>query len=455
MKVFLPFVFLSFLLWSNCFSYILEEERGQKLCEDYFKGMETETTDYDYQYEGMQAENVTIADEFSKAELQDAVGRFIERFQIVSDALGNLTGNPDECKGNYKKIGDRTELYGFGVKPDCTISRDKNSIEKLKGDEQSLIDDIIEIKNKGEALSPSILNSYRLPWKNKGYINDAYAITDERIVSIRKCDAYRALGIRVNGTWGFAVSYYRDNENFNAGKYQRIWLTEFITKNGVNLSQLHMSTPQCTGSHGEKVKFTGVQDATATKHRDVSLVKWDHFQRSTEHVEEHAGMEPAIEAGDRHAELLQDSSAASNIAILLLPGLLTLFPIGLFDDASLKTLIIFSLATDILSVLPIIIKGSEMIHYGRKEYFGNEIRFHGSIDDSSGIAIVQFLPAKCSFKSSQLRTGIILLAIGLLLMTMGLSLEYWSIRRVQKKKEEDEDHLGANYGLLYYWNKDE
>ena len=440
--------------WKYAKSFTFDDERGAVFCNKYYKDLDGK--EYGYWLKGMKSENTTIAMEFSNNGAQDVVQRFLKKFEIVANSLSKFTKNTRECKSHYKNIQDRTEFFGFGKLPKCTIVRNKTSIQELKGIEQSLIDDIELVKNKGEMVRENVLASYNLyKWKGLAFVNDVYRVLDKRIVKIRKCSAYRAMGIRVNGTWGLAVSLYWKDEKWHAGKYDRIFLTEFVTINEGKLGQHEMNYPTCKGTDDDTRDFLGRDKGTAAKERGVAQVKWDHFKRSLEHLEDHSGLVPALEEGSRHRELLQDSSAASNIAILLLPGLLTLFPIGLFQEATLRTIIPYSIATDIISVLPIIIKGSEMIHYARKVYFGNEIRFHGS-ENLNDIAVVQFLPAKCQFKNTPLIIGSILVCIGLVLMILGLVLEYLSIVRLEQKKSEDyNDSNQEDHGLIWYWNKKE
>jgi len=427
-----------------------DEKMGNELCKEYHRDLDGP---YGYSLEGIKATTTTIAQELSSAEGKDLVGRFFETFEAVNEYQSTLTKDGNEnCKSNYEKIEDRVRFYGFGDLEKCPSIHNKTAIKGLINKEQDLIDDIEQLKEEGELVSEAIANAYGLDWK--GYVNDKFPVEDRRIVQIRKCTAYRALGIRVNGTWSLAVSIYQHPYNFNAGKWKRVWITEFVTKNGTELSQHKIHHPTCEKlPENETSTLVSYSTGTAVKERGVSLVKWDHYGRSIEHISEHSGIEVALEESARHRELLQDSSAASNIAILVLPGLLTLFPIGLFQDANIRTTIAFSIATDVISVLPIMIKGCEMIHYGRKKYFGNQIRFHGSPDPDK-IAIVQFFPAKCEFDSRIVIFGIVLLCIGLILMFLGLSLEYLSLKKVEEKKSEDVgENENNDYGLLYYWNK--
>lgn len=357
------------------------------------------------------------------------------------------------CRSDGDVIAHRALFFGFGTTEGCTTLYDQfgtqNSSEasEIASASKRLIESIEDLNKTLGDVGLDVVKSYDLPWDTaRG--NEIYPVTDTRIVTIRKCRAYRAIGYRVNGTWGIGASIYKYPWDYNAADWNRSFVTEFLTVKNDSLSQHKFWSPVCN----DKLSATDWVQGTAIEEGGVGTVRWNHGEGKTEFIEEHYGLIDALGASEKQKEILQDSGTLSNIAVLLLPGALTLFPIGFFQEVSLGTVIMYSIATDVVSVLPVLIKGIEMVFYGGQKYYGLVAEVTGSAQVNE-LGVAQVYPAVCEFQSWIKNLGIGLICLALFLMILGVSLEFISLWYAKRRRLQDEE--GVQVGLLGFMNRKE
>ena len=126
---------------------------------------------------------------------------------------------------------------------------------------------------------------------------------------------------------------------------------------------------------------------------------------------------------------MADSVTPSNIAILILPALITsLVPISFFQsiDCARKSLI-YPLVTDVISVLPLIFKGIELLSSARMQHTGCVERVSDSrLNDS--ITRIEISCASCTHHSWFTEYGIAILVIAIVLLVIGIFIELVSYK---------------------------
>lgn len=381
----------------------------------------------------------------------------VKTIQDYFESLRELHDNTEDpiCNSEGEVIADRALFFGFGTINGCTTLYDQfdtqnnSEAEDIARISKNLIESIEDLNKTLGDVGLDVVKNYDVPWETaRG--NDAYPVTDTRIVTIRKCRAYRAIGYRVNGTWGIGASVFRYPYDYNAADWNKTSITEFLTVKNNSLSQHKFWSPVCNTDRNA----TDWVHGTAIEEGWVGTVRWDHDPKGsdskTEFIETHYGLIDALGAGEKQKEILQDSGTLSNIAVLMLPGALTLFPIGLFQEVGLGTVIMFSIATDVVSVLPVLIKGIEMVVYGVRKYYGLVSEFTGS-SEINELGVAQVYPAVCEFQSWIKNLGIALICIAIFLMILGISLEFISLWNAKRKRKLGEQ--GENVGLLGIMNR--
>lgn len=110
-------------------------------------------------------------------------------------------------------------------------------------------------------------------------------------------------------------------------------------------------------------------------------------------------------------------------------------PIALWEDVSVLATALYAIATDIVSVLPIAIKGVELVIYGsqRRYAFNAGMYYMNQIEHPS---IAETWVAECEMKPFVRQKGIGLLAVAAISMVPGIVLEVAARRLVKKRKQE-------------------
>lgn len=142
-------------------------------------------------------------------------------------------------------------------------------------------------------------------------------------------------------------------------------------------------------------------------------------------------MRYAKDMSSKNRDGIDDGITASNIASLILPCLLATVPFAAIQGVSRsRTLLIYIIATDLISVLPLAMKGVEMLVQARTRYIGCvawNVGFEG--DD---LAVVELWCANCSRHARFQVYGWSFVSIALVFMIGGVLLEVLAYR-VQKK----------------------
>ena len=390
----------------------------------------------------------------------EAVSILLKHFEDFREPLVKLNGSSDgiglDCIDKVENQNKISSFIGLGNVDGCVVKyTDRDS--KLKEDPQTIIDAIRSLATwSTSSIGDSIVKLYGKEWP-KVYSNDEFRFDEGHA---RECYGYRSIAYRVNGVWGLRTSFYNESWDTDVPEDGREVISEIVSVGeGRSTDFIPLDISNCFASSHEDDRRTPY---TTMMHLTSEETRWDYGDRSDnqEHyaVEGHHGIKQALGETARQKELLQDSGEPSNIAVLILPGLLALFPIGLFQEANIGTIFVYSVVTDVVSVLPILIKAGELIHYGRKSYYGIHTQYHGHIEGSS-TAVGQVYPAVCKFKPWISNLGFVLLSVGLGLMFIGIYLEIVTMRAVKKRKDKwnadpEKSPIKELHGLLWYASRE-
>ncbi len=193
-------------------------------------------------------------------------------------------------------------------------------------------------------------------------------------------------------------------------------------------------------------------------------------------------LKEAVRNSDNEKETSKDADNLSTFISIALPGLSALVPITLFKNVDLLTKIFYVIGTDILSVLPILTKGTELVvngsakKYGHSSWLFSEARAKPKIASSNVVAIETWV-AECQLDERIKRRGVTFLAFGVFLIVGGIALEvffYYKLKSIKKRYAQaleeqnilvraeegaselpqtliSTDHEGQ--GFIWYWAK--
>lgn len=418
--------------------------------------------------------------EDSYEETKKALDNLVKHFESVhleqtdrNDSFQNASpdeqGDMDEvCQlGIDPRIKNRAMFYGFGFPNDCGFwfkgwdGKNKDKIKKKPELKASFVtNNIIKYVEGLEKAKDKTVKNYGLDW-NTTFVNDIM-VRDAEEDFVRRCTAYRAMAFRVNGKWSIAGKLAKRPFDYYAPTKDKEILSEFILVDDNGLKPQKLTIPQCNDC---SVK-TGLTEATASlwfgRQNDDWGYFWEKYHRD---LRRHDAMKQILSDSNHDKELVEDSAAISNAAILILPVVLTLLPLGFFQEVSARFLMLYSLVTDVFSCLPIIIRGIELLVVGNTKYHTISSKWYG-LANKKDLVVSQVWTAKCTVSPDIRSRGNGFLIFGICAMLFGLGLEFLTFvltKRAKQRLQEIKDDAAKddkeidildkesdNVGLFWY-----
>lgn len=220
------------------------------------------------------------------------------------------------------------------------------------------------------------------------------------------------------------TKWYLRTESTNADPtigmpdYGRQYLHEFIPSDF--RTALQMPLPE-NGVDGDLQMFTTV------------ITKW----RGTGYSVEQQLFDDPVGALSRAyrqnlvtVDLAKDTITASNIAILALPMAMNFIPVAFVADLNSFGMFIYVIVTDIISTVPFFIKGVELVLSSNPQ---NQVvlAFYAG---NTTLAAMQAWAVDCSGDLQFRTTGIVFVAVAVVILVVGLILEIWAKHRMDTKR---------------------
>ena len=140
-------------------------------------------------------------------------------------------------------------------------------------------------------------------------------------------------------------------------------------------------------------------------------------------VRQNPAIERALERAEGDARRATDTKTASNTAILLLPLLLNFVPVSFFARVTAVAMLIYMLLSDVLTVLPLLIKGVEMIWISRQRHYAVVTTISSGVVGKSPSSAGEIFAAECRAMDDVLVVGWVFVAVALVFMVGGVALE--------------------------------
>lgn len=250
------------------------------------------------------------------------------------------------------------------------------------------------------------------------------------------CIVNNVAGIRVGPKWYLRTVVTNRPAMENVPLFSRKILYEFIRTgskpNDLDKS-LRLSTyvrpPNGVGSHRLENDTTTLLEARQGSHLPTSYGRM--------YFELMPAVPAAVELAEHGQQQVSDALAPSSISILILPMMLNLVPLGALSHAALlssTSTFIYTLLTDVSTVIPLIIKGVELIVIGRQRHTAAAVRMSSAIDGSlASSSVAELWTAECGVHVYALRTGVAFVVLGVVSMVIGVSLEFFMLARIKKQ----------------------
>lgn len=177
-------------------------------------------------------------------------------------------------------------------------------------------------------------------------------------------------------------------------------------------------------------------------------------------IQDNPSIRAAIEKGSLYEQQAVSTLTASSIAILVFPIGLNLVPLALISKITYLEMLVSILLTDTLTVLPLAIKGGELLTISKDRYRAVTVRMSsamGSDGRKPDSVIAESWASECRVKGNIGATGVTFLVVAFCCWVLGVAAEvlaYWYVRnryrmgiveKVEKDWRDDTESSYSNY----------
>ena len=296
-------------------------------------------------------------------------------------------------------------------------------------------------------------------------LNEAFQVTGKKLVeSARKKVKLASFFDRQIGCWKHVVSPMRGTARTNALQCTVMHTVGFRRHAGgkFNLGASLTNAPP-TESRSEKERHYLAERWTYDEKKDIvravpipsyvrgdvhglrndtttALFTWGGNVQVSYFLGIPTAQGPAMRRVNEATSHLQDSIhdgiAASNIAILIFPGFLAMIPISTFEfpslEGKLSKVMVYSALTDVVAVLPLFIKGAELLVLATRKHTRCTAWTVGV--EGNGVAVIELWCADCVHHSSFQKYGAVFIVVALVFSVLGVALEILAFTWVRRKR---------------------
>lgn len=226
----------------------------------------------------------------------------------------------------------------------------------------------------------------------------------------------------------FTETWYTDTRITNAPTLQhlpegeRLHLSEYLRVGDDNKFSPSLVFEALQERHEEKSQFQPKTNSTTYFTDYPSHPTPSVFQ--VMNAQDNAALQAAIDKSDIYVQQVEDALTPSSVAILFLPLALTLVPIASLAPVTTAAMLLYTLISDVLTAVPLAIKGVELMIIGNQRHRAVVIRLTGSVNGSLLVSAgADITAAECRALSFVRPTGIKFLATAIFFMVFGVVLE--------------------------------
>lgn len=386
----------------------------------------------------------------TNTEMSNAINELTAHFSSTSstaDLISCAKFLPDQeahttnSRRNIEMLG-LGETFQLTNKMDFCIKEIDHTPEKANRIEaRRIIEAINTVQESATKVSEHVLKGYGLTW-NGSYPTNKLSYQDPGH-HFARCDIYKSHAYYSNNTWGVYVSVTNTIPSKFVNDKERPLFGEFIS----DTSQFNLRWQWCENTNQAREEIFG----TGLRTYVDGPLSWSLWGENP--ITDNPALKNAQDFINFAREMIQDIDSAAATAILLVPAVLCLFPLSLFHDTSVWTVFAFMVVTDVVSILPVLLRGIELVSYARRKEYSMISWVYGNTGDKQPGAAETWV-ASCHLKKDVLTWGIVFISFAFFSMITGIVLELVIVRYLNKLKKtwaeqyNEEPKEGA--GLLYY-----
>ncbi|PXF43110.1 Zinc finger protein OZF [Gracilariopsis chorda] len=271
-------------------------------------------------------------------------------------------------------------LRGYTEKP--VVSCVTDFIESDDNEETRQYEHIYEIARIIRDNAPRIAKAANTNFSNPDAIFDWPYNTKTEDCTINVLGAYR-----IQRDWLLNIGITNEKKENYTAEFSRHYINEGIGRDGKVGRMKLFKRPDNDAKNQTHVLIEGATTMMVS-HNGIAapaVIKPIPF-------EENLAVRRALDKADLYSQQVTDATSPSSIAILVLPLFLNLIPIALLADVSTRSTFLYALLSDVLTVIPLSIKGIELISIGSATFIGSVVRISSTSDGSESEAAAAEIP---------------------------------------------------------------
>lgn len=362
-----------------------------------------------------------------------------------AESRGGDTGdvNSRTCNMQSSDWATRADTYLMirgleSVDTQCATEREVKDNKNITVD---LVDVLPKWANLLNETSSSIADSAGLPWGSKAAGVARFWYPDREN---QNCTLFHTMGIRSKGIWYVQARITADNSsNENTAGSDNSYIIEHITPR----------SPTVFGSPLVMTRLPINENATQFGASTTSLELWSRPAPDSvgvnADISRNVAFRAALSDGDNWHQQAQDAEQVSNIAILLLPLAMNLVPVALIADVNTFGMLLYTALTDVLTTVPLCIKGVELISISKRRFTATSAQITGALEAGSReTAVAEAWVAKCRLKdhARHFNLGVIFVVLSITLMMFGVACEFVARWYVKKRTNAEQLPIAGQHG---------
>lgn len=382
--------------------------------------------------------------------LQSSIGTLINHFSNASNEaalvscakfLPNQEIHEENARRNIEMLG-LGETFGLTSKNDfCIREIDHTASKKNREKAKSVLQAISTLFEALEGNSKQVIQSYGLSW-DKTFSNYKLRYQDPGH-HFASCSIFKSHAYFSNNTWGVYIGITNESPETLLNDKERENFGEFISKSG----SFDLRWQWCENSGEVKEESYG----TGLRTYVDGPLSWSLWGENP--ITDNPALNNGLDFLNFAKEMIQDVDSGAANAIFLVPAVLCLFPLSLFHDTGLWTVFAFMIVTDFVNILPLFLRGAELVVYGRRIEYSMITWVYGNTGLGKPGAAETWVTA-CDLKREVYIWGILFIVLAIASMLVGVTLEVAIVRWLRRHQniwvEKYDQHPVEGAGLLFY-----
>lgn len=256
----------------------------------------------------------------------------------------------------------------------------------------------------------------------------------------QKCVLHTAVFIFMEERWHIVNHITNENKIRQLPDFARIGIEEVAALDGV---QFRAALNVQLDKHPSEPPSENTIDIERSQDLGSSRISYFRGSSTTFGIkrffpEENLAIIDALEKSNIFIQQAEDALTPSSIAILVLPLGLNLVPIALLAEVSTLTALLYTLMSDVLTVIPLGIKGLELMSIGRQRLRSVVMRISSTLDvnkKDTAAAAADLWTAECRSKDKILPIGVLFLVLSIVFLVGGVIAEFVARNYVKRRRK--------------------